>query len=288
MRLFIRNYYIYILLISVIYLNSCVINNKVDSFYSILTISSLREGPNYDSRVVTELYYGDKVKLLDKRENGWWQVQSLRNQQVGWTQRDLLSATPIIAKDYYIIDSSVPLRNSPQQDVISRNLLDYGDAVKKIAESDGWWRVLVEKDKSIGWIPAKMVSENLLDQPGGEKPKILESDKAGNGSLTTQPASKVAYYFVAAGSLNLYIIPFIPSQVLKVLKLNDKVEKISQSGRDWLKVRYLDTGAEGWTPSHCLRSSPVTDKAQIVTPEKKSQKKVTLPKKWRALEPEGM
>ncbi len=288
MWLHIKSYYICILLLSLILLNSCVINNKVDSFYSIPTISYIRESPNYDSRVVTELYNADKVKLLEINDNGWWQVQSLRNEQVGWTQRDLLSETPIIAKIYYIMADSLPLRNSPRQDVISRNLLDYGDTVKKIDENESWWRVLVEKDKSIGWIPAKMVSENPLEQAEGEKPEILESEKTGQDSLTTQPASKVAYYFVAAGSLNLYIIPSIPSQVVKLLKLNDKVEKISQSGRDWFKVRYLDTGAEGWTLSQYLRSSPVTDKAQIVTPKKKSQKKVTMPKKQITLEPEGM
>lgn len=288
MWIIIKNYYIYILLLSVFLINSCAINNKIDSFYSVPTISYLREGPNYDSRVVTELYNADKVKLLGINDNGWWQVQSLRNEQVGWTQRDLLSETPIIAKSYYIIGNSVPLRNSPRQDVISRNLLDYGDAVKKIAENDGWWRVLVEKDKSIGWVPAKMISENPVDQPEGEKPKILESDRTGKDSFITQPASKVVHYFVAAGSLNLYIIPSIPSQVVKVLKLNDKVEKISQSGLDWFKVRYLDTGAEGWTLFRYLRSSPVTDKAQIVTPEKKSQKRVMLPKKQKTLEPEGM
>jgi uncharacterized protein YgiM (DUF1202 family) len=288
MLLFTRICYFNITLLLVILLNSCVNHNKIDSFYSILTISYLRETPSYDSRVVTELYYADKVKLIAKSDNGWWQVESLRDQQVGWTKRDLLTETPIIAKIYYIIDSGVLLRHAPQQDVISRKWLYYGDKVSKIAENDGWWRVLVEKDKSIGWIPAKTVSENPFDSPGGEKPKILESDKAGNDSLAIQPASKVVYYFVAAGSLNLYIIPSIPSSVVKVLKLNDKVEQISQSGRDWLKVRYLDTGAEGWALSRDLRSSPVTDKAQVVTPKKKSQKKGTLPKKWRTLEPEGM
>ena len=75
--------------------------------------------------------------------------------------------------------------------------------------------------------------------------------------------------------------------LVKVLKLNDKVEKISQSGSDWFKIRYLDTGAEGWALAHCLKGSPVTDKNQIVTPEKRSPKKV---KKFQSkpLEPEGM
>ena len=275
------------LIILILLFNACATNNKVDLFYSIPTISYLREGPNYDSPVVTELYNADTVKLLEKYDNGWWQVQSLRNDNIGWTQRDLLSYTPIIAQNYYITVSDLPLRNSPRQDVISRNLLGYGDTVKKIAEKDGWWRILVEKDKSIGWIPAAMASETPPEPLEGEKPRITTSTKTDEGSPASQPAPQLSYFFVAGGSLELYIIPFIPSQVVKVLKLNDKVEKISQSGSDWFKIRYLDTGAEGWALARFLKSSPVTDKNQIVTPEKKSPKNL---KKFKTepLEPEGM
>jgi hypothetical protein len=287
MLIFFRKTELFIIILLVLFLNACAMNNKIDLFYSIPTISYLREYPNYDCPVVTELYNADKVKLLEKNDNGWWQVQSLRNENIGWTQRDLLSNTPIISQNYYITVSDLPLRNSPQQDVISRNLLDYGDTVKKIAGNDGWWRILVEKDKSIGWIPATMASETPPEPLGVEKPKIPASDKNDKGSPATQPAPQLSYYFVAAGSLNLYLIPFIPSQVVKVLKLNDKVEKISQSGYDWLKIRYLDTGAEGWALAHLLKGSPVTDKNQVVTPEKKSPKKG---KKFKSkpLEPEGM
>jgi uncharacterized protein YgiM (DUF1202 family) len=287
MLTFIKQNKLFIIIIVILLFNACAVNNKIDLFYSIPTISYLREGPNYDSLAVTELYNADTVKLLEKNDNGWWQVQSLRNENIGWTQRDLLSDTPIIAQNYYITVSDLPLRNSPGQDVISRNLLSYGDTVKKIAEKDSWWRILVEKDKSIGWIPATMASETPPEPLGVENPKMLASDKTDKGSLASQPAPQFSYYFVAAGSLDLYIIPFIPSQVVKVLKLNDKVEKISQSGNDWFKIRYFDTGAEGWALARFLKSSPVTDKNQIVTPEKKSPKKVKKFKSER-LEPEGM
>jgi len=286
MPIFINKNKLFIVILILLF-NACATNNKVYLFYSIPTISYLRESPNYDCPVVTELYNADTIKLLEKNDNGWWQVQSLRNDNIGWTQRDLLSNTPIIAQNYYVTVSDLPLRNSPRQDVISRTLLGYGDTVKKIAEKDGWWRILVEKDKSIGWIPATMASETQPEPLGVEKPKIPASDKTDKGPPASQPAPQLSYYFVAAGILDLYIIPFIPSQVVKVLKLNDKVEKISQSGSDWFKIRYLDTGAEGWALARFLKSSPVTDKNQIVTPEKKSSKNV---KKFKSepLEPEGM
>jgi uncharacterized protein YgiM (DUF1202 family) len=122
-----------VIIILALLFSACAVNNKVELFYSIPTISYLREGPNYESKVVTELYNADTVKLLEKNDSGWWQVQSLRNDDIGWTQRDLLSYTPIIAQNYYITVSDVPLRTSPRPDVFSRNLLGYGDTVKKIA-----------------------------------------------------------------------------------------------------------------------------------------------------------
>ena len=274
------------IIILILSFNACAMNNKVDLFYSIPTISYLRESPNYDCPVVTALYNADKVKLLEKNDNGWWEVQSLRNYNIGWIQGDLLSIIPIIAQNYYITVSDLPLRNSPREDVISRNLLGYGDTVKKISEKNGWWRILVEKDKSIGWIPATMASETPPEPLEIEKP-VPASDKIDKVSPASQPTPQPSYYFVAAGSLNLYIIPFIPSQVVKVLKLNDKLEKISQSGNDWFKIRYLDTGAEGWVLAHFLKGSPVTDKNQIVTPIKKSPKKIKK-FKLKSLEPEGM
>jgi uncharacterized protein YgiM (DUF1202 family) len=287
---------ILILILAFIFFNSCSAHiNKLDSFYSIPTVTYLRECPNYDCQAVTEIFNTDQVKLLEKNDNGWWRVQSIRDRKIGWTQRDLLSEVPVSAKNYYIIVDGLPLRGSPSEDVISRNLLAYGDKVQKIAESNEWWRVLVEKDRSLGWIPSTMASEKPPEQVGIEKAKINESEKTVKVSSHTQPSSKPNYYFVAAESLNLHIIPFTSSQVVKVLRINDKVEKISQSGSDWFKVRYLDTGAEGWAPARYLKDSPVTDKTQIVTRKKKSQKKfppqnrpIQDPFESETLEPEGM
>jgi len=237
--------------------------------------------------VVTEIYNADKVKVLDKNDAGWWQVQSARDQKIGWTQSDLLSDIPLATKNYYIAADGLPLRDSPNEDIVSRKLLGYGDEVQKIDEKNGWWRVLVEKDKSIGWIPAQMASATRLEPPG-------KSAQAVQGAPETRGPSKPAYLFVAAENLKLYLIPSIPSQVVKVLKLNDKVEKISQSGSSWVKTRYLQTGVEGWALARYFRDAPVTERNQIVSDRKKSLKKASRPSKRipspdsESLEPEGM
>jgi uncharacterized protein YgiM (DUF1202 family) len=266
---------------------SCAVNNQNVDYYSIPTVSYLRDCPGYDCQVVAEIYNANEVRFLEKNDAGWWRVQSLRDQKIGWIQGDLLSNVPLIAKNYYVVADELPLRDSPGEDIVSRKLLGYGDEVHKIAEKDGWWRVLAEKDKAIGWIPAKMVSETRSEHPG-------EPENTGEISSTTSPP-QTPYYFVAAENIKLYLLPSIPSQVVKELKLNDKVEKISQSGSLWVKVRYPNTGAEGWAHARYFKDSPVTNKNQIVPGKKKILKKgspssqqIKKSGESESLEPEGM
>jgi uncharacterized protein YgiM (DUF1202 family) len=260
---------------------------KIDSYYSIPTISYLRECPNYDCQVVSEIYNANKVKVIQKIDTGWWQVQSARDEQIGWIQGNLLSDIPIIPQNYYVAVDLLPLRDSPSEDIVSRKLLSYGDEVQKLTEKEGWWRVIAEKDKAIGWVPAKMVSATQPESP--EKPP-----ESGETSPESLPPSKTPYYFVASENVKLHLIPDTSSQVVKELKLNDKVEKISQSGTTWIKVRYPGTGAEGWAATRYFKDSPVTKKNQIVTKKKKFKKagvtsrQSKRPLESAPLEPEGM
>lgn len=262
-------------------------------FYSIPTVSYLRETPQYDSQVVAEVYAADQVKLLNKSD-GWWQVQSLRDEKIGWTQRDLLSENPLITKDYYIIAEGLPLRDAPSEDVRSRNLLSAGDQVQKIDQKDGWWRVLVGKDKAIGWIPAKMASETWPEPAGSAGAQSNAPEKVEKNASVAEPPPQTDRYFVAAETLPMHSIPLMSSQVVKVVVLNSMVEKIAQQGSEWVKIR-LDSGAEGWAQARFLKTVPVTKKSQIVTFEKKSRKKAQSrkapskePSEAKGLEPEGM
>jgi uncharacterized protein YgiM (DUF1202 family) len=267
--------------------------HQPELLYSIPAISYLRETPQYDSHVVAELYAADQVKLLNKSD-GWWQVQSLRNEKIGWTQRDLLSEVPIIAKKYYITADGVPLRDAPHEDITSRNLLSMGEQVQKLEQKGGWWCVLVMKDKAIGWIPAKMASETWPEPSGLAGTPNLTPEKQEKAVSPGTPSHQPNHYFVAAGTLPMHIIPLKSSQVVKVLALNSEVLEISRNDSGWVKIRYLDTGAEGWSQARYLKTSPVTKKSQIMT-ERKFRKKEHLrkppskgPSETKGLEPEGM
>lgn len=259
--------------------------------YAAPTVTYLRDCPRYDCQVVAEIYNTDELTVLERGDQGWWRVESRRDGKAGWIQRSLLSASPVRAEHFYITPHAVPLRDAPGQEVFSRKMLKHGDQVQKIAEQGGWWRVLVEKDKSLGWIPAKTVSA----RPPGLASSDLDAGKPAEISVPP-PAAEPAPLYVASANLKLHVLPMDSSPVVRVLKINDQVERISQAGSQWLKVRFKETGAEGWAPARFLKDSPVTAKTHIIPQRReKPPKKATKPDQpgpdpfqLEHLEPEAM
>jgi hypothetical protein len=95
------------------------------------------------------------------------------------------------------------------------------------------------------------------------------------------------YLYAATATLELRLLPLLTSQVVKVLKFNDKVEKLAQSGADWLKVKYPETGAEGWAPAQVLAGSPLAAPKVFPPIKKKPVKKpVRQPARPGTPEPE--
>lgn len=99
--------------------------------------------------------------------------------------------------------------------------------------------------------------------------------------------SRKSYLFVAASSLNLYSLPLASSPLVKVLHGNDKVEKLSESGSGWFKVRHLLSGAEGWTLGRYFKEAPIPPQSLIVPKPKKMKKKPIMkrPKEEAPSEP---
>jgi uncharacterized protein YgiM (DUF1202 family) len=228
------------------------VETKPSVYYVTPVITYLKECPGYDCKVVGELYRADRVEQLEAKDN-WWRVRLDKGTLTGWLQPELLSPTPVEAAYYYVAADSLELRDCPGPDCPLAKILLKGDRVQKIAENDqGWFRVLVEKDASIGWIPAAQVSDQAV-QP----------------EATSAPEKE--YYYAAAATTNLYSLPLFSSKIVKVLPLNEKMEKLAQHGKDWFKVRHPGSGAEGWAAAKDLKTSPVT--AEPPKPKKKFRKK---------------
>jgi uncharacterized protein YgiM (DUF1202 family) len=248
-----------------------------ETYYVTTVISYLRECPEYNCQVVAELYRGDAVKLLGRGGEDWWQLYSERTGRTGWLQSSLLSQTPQAITEAYYVRENVTLRDCPGNDCPGHKLLLRGDEVQQIIDNGkGWWRVLAVKDRSLGWVPANQVSAT---------PVILAAPPA--------PENKGAW-FVGPETLELHALPLGDTQVVKVLNRNDQVEKLSEPGGQWLKVRHPKSGAEGWTKTSYLKDSPVV--AEEAPPKrKKAKKKVATqkskeeaPPKSPVLKPEPM
>jgi uncharacterized protein YgiM (DUF1202 family) len=254
-----------------------------DVYYTIPPVTYIREFPGYDSPNVATVYRGEQVEVLSRGADGWFQVQTVQGRQVGWIQRPLLSTVPIATRIYYIQESKVALQDTPQKEGTSRKFLLRGDKVRKLSENKGgWWWVLSEKGDSLGWVPATAVSEQ---EPKTTSP-IQATGPSGKGNVGVKasppPVSK-QFFYVAIPYINLHRLPLVSSQVVKVLTFNDRIEKIDASGSKWLKVRYPDTGAEGWAYNPYLAESSL--EAPKVFPRQK-RTKVRRPGRPKPTEPE--
>ena len=250
--------------------NSCVrfgARQTPEVYYTIPPVTYLREFPGYGSHIVATLYHGEQVRMVSSLKDDWCQVQVWQSQQVGWMKRPLLSEAPINLETYYVQANEVPLRDAPQEEVSSRYILHRGDKISKLTENQqGWWRVLVEKDKRLGWVPAAVVSLNPPEKatPGKEIAARTEA--------SLRPATQNSFY-VATTTLKLHLLPLVSSQVVKVLQFNDAVEKVSQSGPTWLKVRYPETGAQGWVLASHLSESPAKSPKTFTRKKKRTLKR---------------
>ncbi len=247
------------LLFVLMIINSCTMigaKSNQDIYYTTQPVAYIRKSPGYDSPQVATVYRGEQVVILSTGADDWRQIQTVQSGQIGWIQSSLLSSLPIPAQTYYVQADKVPLQNISQKEAPFGEVLYRGDKVRKLSENgEGWWQVLVEKDGNLGWLPATEVSERKPETA----PPMRAAEPARKGSTkvpaSPQPVANQLSYYVATASLNLHRLPLVSSQVVKTLKFNDKVEKIDQSGSQWLKVRYPETGAQGWAQGFFLADS---------------------------------
>ena len=207
------------------------------NYYVSQEITYLKDSPGDGGNVLGLLYKGDQVERLAESKPDWWQIKAWRSGQTGWVRKGLLSAEPVATSFYYVNEDTVPLRECPGSDCLPLQMLFRGEQVQRVAEGDqGWWRVLVVKGRSLGWVPAAALTAQYEE--------------------TQQKPARNLYYYVAVGKLNLQAKPAPRSEVIRALKFNAQVEKIGESGA-WFKVRQASSGAVGWVLGHDLETLPL-------------------------------
>ncbi len=195
----------------------------------------LLDSPGSEGHVLSPLFRGDKVTRVEGGDAAWWQVKLQRTGQIGWVRKDLLTLTPIAASFYYVKEDTLPLLECPRSDCIPLQLLFRGDEVQKIeAGSQGWWRVLAIKGRSLGWVPASALTES-------------------GGAALKQPSKP--YFYVATRELILRAQPSARAAAIRTMRFNEQVQKIGET-KDWFRVRQPSSGAVGWVFSRDLLPMP--------------------------------
>jgi uncharacterized protein YgiM (DUF1202 family) len=214
-----------------------VVQPPAGPYFVTPAITYLRDTPGYGGNIVSPLYRGDKLDLLETSGSNWWQVQLQRTKETGWIRKELLSLTPIGTVFYYVKKDTLPLLECPRSDCITIMLLFRGDQVQRVEEGgQGWWRVLAIKGRSLGWVPAS----------------ALTADR--EQALHQQPSK--TYYYVATKKLLLRARPSARGEVVRTLQFNDQVQKLAES-QEWFKVRQPATGALGWVVRRDLETLPL-------------------------------
>ena len=207
-------------------------------FFVTPEITYLLDSPGYNGNVLSPLYRGDKVKIVDAGESVWWRVELQRSGQTGWVRKELLSPNPVATVFYFVKEDTLSLRECPRSDCMPLQLLSRGDEVQRVEAGDrGWWRVLVINSRSLGWVPAATLAERRED--------------------VQQKQLHKPYYYVAVKKLVLRAKPSDRSGVVRTLGVNDQVEKIGET-EGWFNVRQPASGAVGWVISRYLDTLPLT------------------------------
>jgi uncharacterized protein YgiM (DUF1202 family) len=198
--------------------------------YVVPTVTYLRDCPGYECGIVSEVYSGDRVIVLDRNDFGWVRVQLDRTGGIGWISGDLLSYSPVPAS-FYVSLRTVYLRNCADYNCSAMELLHRGDRVDKLdQDSRGWWRVKSFRTGNSGWIPV--------------------------AALSIRPGPP--HYYVNVSSLALRSGPSTSNRMLTSLGLNNQVEVLGSGVGGWLQVRDTRTNIIGWVYGRYLESFPVS------------------------------
>jgi uncharacterized protein YgiM (DUF1202 family) len=199
-------------------------------YYVTPSTTYLRDCPGYECGVVTEVYGGDRVVVLDRNDFGWSRVQLDRTGAIGWLPGELLSLSPVPA-NYYVAYNTVQLRECADYNCRALETLYRGDRVEKVDQDyRGWWRVMSYKSRNTGWIPASAVSS----RPGPP------------------------YFYVDVSSLAFRSGPGTSYRMIGTLSLNQQVEMLGMGPSGWAQVRDVRSGRIGWVASRYLESIPVS------------------------------
>ena len=143
------------------------------------SVLNVRSGPSTSYSVITKLYKGDKVEILES-SNGWNKIKTSSG-KTGWSSAEYLStsgtsgSTSTTDKKATVTASTLNVRSGPSTSYSITTKVYKGETVEVLESSNGWSKIKTASGE-IGW-----ASEEYLSTSGA-------SDNTGN---STTPSNKV-------------------------------------------------------------------------------------------------
>ena len=143
------------------------------------SVLNVRSGPSTSYSVITKLYKGDKVEILES-SNGWNKIKTSSG-KTGWSSAEYLStsgtsgSTSTTGKKATVTASTLNVRSGPSTSYSITTKVYKGETVEVLESSNGWSKIKTASGE-IGW-----ASEEYLSTSGA-------SDNTGN---STTPSNKV-------------------------------------------------------------------------------------------------
>ncbi|MGL6107139.1 C40 family peptidase [Romboutsia sp.] len=220
---------------------------------------NVRSGPSTSYSVVTKVYKGDKIEILET-SNGWHKIK-LSNGKTGWSSGEYISTsstggstTPSTGKTGTVTTGTLNVRSGASTSYSVVTKVYSGDKVEILESSNGWYKIKLSNGKT-GWSSAQYISTSSTG--GSTNPGTPSTGKTGTvttGTLNVRSGASTSY-----------------SVVTKVYS-GDKVE-ILESSNGWYKIK-LSNGKIGWASSQYISTSSTGGSTEESKPSQDKVQKV--------------
>ena len=234
-----------------VYGNVAIVRNQRETAFL-----NLRAYPSYSSTVITILYNGVPLNILED-QGGWYRVQM--GATLGYVRSEFTTV------NYQPVGSAVATIKTPNNTAVNMRAAPSGNAtvrkqfagdryVSVLLQGAGWWYVCI--DGYTGFISSDFLAEGLH----ASRDSAAENDDSNAYALVSNP--------VSTQKLNLRELPSTASTVVAQLTNGYKLSVIVQ-GTVWCKV-YADTlAAVGYVQTKYLKlhGLPTTPKLTLIHPQ---------------------
>ena len=125
------------------------------------SVLNVRSGPNTSYSVITKLYKGDKVEILES-SNGWNKIKTSSG-KTGWSSAEYLSTSgtsgsiSTTGKKATVTASTLNVRSGPSTSYSITTKVYKGETVEVLESSNGWSKIKTSSGK-IGWASEEYLS----------------------------------------------------------------------------------------------------------------------------------